>query len=323
MSFYWDILIYLYFYHNTYIYKYVDIHYFMVNVKKLVRGKQTYYYLEHSYRDKNKVRKKQIYLGKKIPKNIDEIKKKFIMEIYNELWLDKIDIVKKNFANERKDMPISARDKELESFMIRFTYDTQKIEGSTLSLRDTSNLLEKGLSPSEKPINDVREAEAHKKIFYNMLDHKKNLSLQICLLWNKLLLKDTKQDIAGKIRNHQVAISRSKFVPPMPSELDFLLKEFFDWYNKEKNILHPVVLASLAHLKFVTIHPFSDGNGRISRIMMNFVLQKNGYPMLNIEYKNRNSYYSALERSQIKKDDSIFVQWFLKRYLKEYDRYLR
>jgi Fic family protein len=295
----------------------------MVNIKKQVKGNQEYYYLEHSFRDKGKVQKKQKYLGKEVPKNIEEIKKEFILEIYNEFWLEDINKIKVNFSKEQKIMPISAKEKEVESFMVKFTYNTQKIEGSTLSLRDTANLLEKGITPSEKPIRDVKEAESHKKLFYSMLDYKKDLSLQICLFWNKLLLEGTKPDIAGKVRNHQVAISQSKFMPPMPAELDFLLKDFFDWYNKNKDKLHPVVLAGLLHLKFVTIHSFSDGNGRISRIMMNFVLNKHNFPMLNIEYNNRNSYYHALERSQVTKQDSIFLQWFLKRYLSEHKRYLK
>ena len=138
----------------------------MVTIKEQVKGNQTYYYLEHSFREKGKVQKKQIYLGKKIPKNIDEIRKDFILEIYNKLWLDKIDHIKKKYAKEKKIIPPSAKEKELESFMIKFTYNTQKIEGSTLSLRDTANLLEKGITPYEKPIRDVKEAEAHKKLFY-------------------------------------------------------------------------------------------------------------------------------------------------------------
>ena len=109
----------------------------------------------------------------------------------------------------------------------------------------------------------------------------------------------------------------------MPAELDFLLKEFFDWYNKNKNKLNPVELAALAHLKFVTIHPFSDGNGRISRLIMNFVLNNKGFPMLDIPYTNRNSYYNALERTQIKKNELIFLQWFFKRYFNEAKRFLK
>lgn len=295
----------------------------MATIKKQIRGKQTYYYLEHSFRELGKVQKKQKYLGKEIPKNIEELKKEFVLDIYNKLWLKKIDAIKKNFSKERQITPKSAKEKELESFMVKFTYNTQRIEGSTLTFKETANLLEKGITPTEKPIRDVKEAEAHKIVFYNMLEYQKDLSLQICLLWNKLLLEGTKPDLAGKIRNHQVAISGSKFIPPMPVELDFLLREFFDWYNNNKNKVHPAILASLVHLKFVTIHPFSDGNGRISRIMMNFVLKKHNFPLLNIGYEKRNSYYNALERSQIKKQDNIFVRWFLKGYLKEYESYLK
>lgn len=294
----------------------------MVTIKKLTKGKQDYYYLVHSFRKGKKVQKKQKYLGKQIPKNIEEIRKQFISEIYKETWLQKIDKIKKNFSKEQKIMPESAREKELESFMVKFIYNTQKIEGSTLTLKETANLLEKGITPNEKPIRDVKEAEAHKKVFYNMLGYEKDLSLQICLFWNKTLLEETKPDIAGKIRNHQVTISMSKFRPPMPAELDILLKEFFDWYSQNKKKLHPLELAALAHLKFVTIHPFADGNGRISRIMMNFILSKHNFPLLNIEYKKRSSYYNALERSQVKKQDNTFIQWFFKRYLKEYQRYL-
>ena len=86
--------------------------------------------------------------------------------------------------------------------------------------------------------------------------------------------------------------------------------------------IHPVELAALAHLKFVTIHPFADGNGRISRLIMNFILNQKGYPMFDIPYEARNSYYNALERSQVKKEDRIFLQWLVKKYIKEYRRYL-
>lgn len=292
-------------------------------IKKKQIGNQLYYYLEHSLRKGENVYKKEIYLGKEIPQNIEEIKKKFIFDIYKEKWFIIFDEIKKNYSKEEKATPKSAREKETDSFMVKFTYNTQRIEGSRLSLKDTANLLERGITPKEKPVIDIKEAENHKKIFYEMLSYKKDLSLGIVLYWHKKLFEDTKKDIAGRIRNHQVMISRSKFMPPMPAELDFLLKEFFDWYNKNKSRINPIELAALVHLRFVAIHPFSDGNGRISRIMMNFVLNKKGFPMHDIPYTNRNSYYNALERAQIKKNDIIFLQWFFKRYFHENKRFLK
>lgn len=127
--------------------------------------------------------------------------------------------------------------------MIRFTYDTNRIEGSKLTLRETADLLERGITPKGKPIHDVKEAEVHKEIFYKMVDYRKDLSLQIVLYWHKELFQDTKPaEIAGKIRQHQVAISGSKFMPPFPAEVYPLIREFFKWYSKNKK-LHPVELA--------------------------------------------------------------------------------
>jgi Fic family protein len=294
----------------------------MVEIKEVEKGKKRYFYLAQSYREGKSVNKKQLYLGESIPEDIEEKKKEFMREFYTEKFLGNIDKIQKNFKKEYDAMPVSAQDKSKENFAIKFTYNTQRIEGSTLSLKDTARLLEDGITPSSKPLRDVKEAEAHEKVFFEILKYEKNLNLQIILKWHKDIFGETKKDIAGKIRNHDVGIARSKFIPPMHIELDLLLKEFFDWYVKNKGRVHPVELAALVHLKFVTIHPFGDGNGRISRLIMNFVLKDNNFPLLDIPYTKRDSYYNALERSQIKKEDNIFLQWFFRRYLAEYKKYI-
>ena len=295
----------------------------MVELKKVRKGKKYYFYLVHSYRNGKSIKKKQLYLGDSIPKDIDIQKKKFIQEFYKEKFFNNLNKIKENFNAEYKPMPKSAKEKSKENFAIKFTYNTQRIEGSTLTLKETANLLENGISPCSKPLIDAKEAEAHKKVFFEILDYEKNMSLQTILKWHLRLMSDTKIDIAGKIRSHNVAIAQSKFKPPIYLELDTLLHEFFDWYNKEKKVLHPVELAALVHLKFVTIHPFTDGNGRLSRLMMNFVLKDNSFPLLNIPYTKRTGYYNALERSQVNGDGNTFIQWFFRRYLAEYKKYLR
>ena len=295
----------------------------MVELKKINKGKKEYFYLVHSYREGKVVKKKQVYLGDFVPKDLNGKKKEFMQEFYKERFLTDIDKIRENLNKQLSSMPESAREKQKENFAIKFTYNSQRIEGSTLSLKDTADLLERGITPSSRPIRDVKEAESHKSLFENMMIYNKDLNLQIVSFWNKILLEQTKPDVAGKIRDYQVEIARSKFVPPIPAELDLLIGDFFDWYNKNKNKLHPVELAALVHLKFVTIHPFGDGNGRISRIMMNFVLKKHKFPLLDIPYTKRSGYYNALERSQVKKEDSIFVQWFFRRYLQEYKRYVK
>ncbi len=294
----------------------------MARIKKKVAGNQTYYYIEHAIREGGRIEKKEKYIGKAIPKNIEEIKAEFLSEIYKEKWYPAFEKIRRDFSEEREAMPETAREKETEVFSIRFTYDTQRIEGSRLTLRETADLLEKGITPKEKPIRDAKEAETHKSVFYLMLGHRKDLSLQTVLHWHHRLFESTKKDIAGKIRQHQVAISGSRYLPPPPVEVYPLLREFFRWYDRNKNNIHPVELAALVHLKFVVIHPFADGNGRVPRLMMNFVLNRNGFPMLNIPYEKRGGYYNALERSHIKGLDNIFAQWFFRRYVKEYRRYV-
>ncbi len=295
----------------------------MVAIRKKTVGKQAYYYLEHSFRENGRVEKKEKYLGKTLPQNIEELKRQFISEIYREKWFDLFDKIKEEYRAQEKTTPPSAREKELENFAIKFTYDTNRIEGSTLTFRETSLLLEKGITPNAKPLSDVKEAEAHRSVFYEALDCKKDLSLDTVLYFHKKLFEDTKKDIAGKIRQHQVTIAGSRFTPSFPAEIYPLLMEFFRWYRKNKDKMHPVELAALVHMKLVTIHPFADGNGRISRLMMNFVLNKHSFPMLNIAYEKRAGYYSSLERSQIRKDENIFLLWFFKRYLKEHSKYLK
>lgn len=290
-------------------------------IKRKIKGKE-YYYLKHSIKVDNKVKSKEKYLGKEIPKNIKQIKKEFEDTIKKEQWFSKINIIKRNFNKEFKSMPKPAREKYTKQFAVKFTYNTERIEGSTLTLKETADLLEEGIAPN-KSIADIKETQAHEKIFYNMLNYKGYLNLKKIIYWHKILLKDTKPAIAGIIRKHNVRVGRSIVKFPDWQLVSYLLKQFFEWYEKNKNKIHPIELASLVHLKFVSMHPFIDGNGRISRLLMNFILKKNEYPMMDIPYDKRINYYNALEKVQLKKSDEFsFVKHIIHRYLKEYKKYL-
>lgn len=293
----------------------------MAIIRKRKIGHTDFFYLEHSMKINGKVGKKEKYLGKKIPKNIDEIKNHFMNEIYQEKWYKKLDEIKTNFKKYIQKLPEEIREKYIEQFMIKFTYNTNKIEGGSLTFKDTSKLLHDNITPSDKPVKDIKEAENHRKVFYTILKFKKDITLEKVLEWHYNLFSDTKPNVAGKIRNYPVGISGTDVELPLPVELNVLLKEFFNWYNKNKEKLHPVELAALVHYRFVSIHPFGDGNGRISRLLMNFILHRYGFPMLDISYKNRGSYYTSLERSQKRKNENIFVQHIIKRYIKDYKNY--
>lgn len=293
----------------------------MVALKKKTFGTREYFYLQHTLRTPDGVRSREKYLGSKVPSNIEDVKREFLVQIYRERWYPLLDAIRSNYDKEQRTMPRSAAQKQARTFSVRFTYDTTRIEGSRLSYRETADLLERGLSPRARPLADIKEVEAHDKVFREILEFKKDISLGVVLLWHRRLFEQTKPDIAGKVRTHQVATSGSRFMPPSPVEVQPLLREFFRWHDRNKASLHSVELAALVHLKFVTVHPFADGNGRMSRLLMNFVLHKHGFPLMNIPYEDRRSYYNALERSQVKESDSVFIQWFFKRYIKEYSAY--
>ena len=295
----------------------------MVSLKTKKVGDKSYYYLGHTYRENGKVKYKEIYLGTKVPTNLVDIKKRFLLDIYKERWFTVFERIKEGYSKDQKTMPLSVKEKELERFASKFTYDTNRIEGSSLSYKNVVQLLERGISPKDKPIWDIKEAESHKRVFFEMLSYDKDLTLGLTLRWHKELFGETKKDLAGRLRHYRVYISGSMHKPPPAEEVEMRITELFKWYSRESKKMNPVELAALLHLKFETIHPFGDGNGRIGRLIMNFVLHHNGYPMLDIKYTNRMDYYRALEKSNVKGDETAFVQWFFKRYVKDNGEYLK
>ena len=294
----------------------------MVTVKKREINGKTYYYLSHTYKAKGRKKYKETYLGAKLPNNVEKLKKEFMLQIYKEKWFGQFEDIKIEYQEQMLRMPPDVKKRNTEAFLIRFTYDTNRIEGSRLSLKDITELLELGVSPKNRPMRDIKEAEAHRDVFYEMLDYKGELALGLILRWHKELFSETKPGMAGRLRDYNVYISGSDFTPPPYQAVESYIMEFFKWYSRERGKINAVELAARAHLRFESVHPFGDGNGRIGRLIMNFILHKSGYPMLDVRYTDRRSYYNALERSSVKNDEGIFVQWFFKRYLKECDIYL-
>jgi len=279
-------------------------------VKSLMRtikrrkGKAEYFYLQHSFRKDGKVVTKELYLGKKIPDNIEEIKAKLIHEPHDAL-VEKLEKVKSNFQEEWKKVPQSAKEKDLQEIAIAFTYNTNAIEGSTVTLEETRLILEDKIAPN-KPIRDIRETESHAATFLQMLKTKEKMSDKLLLRWHEEIFRETKPDIAGTFRNYPVRVG--PYLAPDYQNVENLMKQLIAFINESN--LNSVELAARAHYMFEKIHPFGDGNGRIGRLLMNFILWKNGYPMLIIEYKKRKSYYKALQRPE-----EGFVNYFIRRYL--------
>jgi len=284
----------------------------MATVVSKRKGNNVYYYLNHHAFG----RQKEVYLGKTVPENIEELKKKLVLDFYHEEWYPQLEQIQKRFSQNRKKMPKSVLEQEIKNFSINFTYHTQKIEGSSLTRLDTKRLLADGITPKNKPKADMIEAELAHQVFFEMITHQKSLSLSTVRYWHTKMFNQTKIDLVGEIRDYgDITVTNSKAKFPAGDQVFDLVVDFFKWYNSVKSTVNPVEVAALVHLKFVSIHPFGDGNGRISRLMMNCVLDESNYPMLNIEYGQRERYYKALEYSQTKNDDLIFLKWFMKTYI--------
>ena len=275
-----------------------------MRIIKRRKGKAEYFYLQHSFRKDGKVITKELYLGKKIPENIEEIKAKLAHESHEALS-EKLEKIRDNFQKEWKRVPQSAKEKDLQELAIAFTYNTNAIEGSTITPEEARLILEDKVAPN-KPIRDIRETESHAAVFWQMLKTEEPLSGRLLLKWHKNIFRETRPDIAGRFRNYSVRVG--SYVAPDWSEVESLMEQIVTF--AKQSTLNSVEVAARAHYMFEKVHPFGDGNGRVGRLLMNYILWKNGYPMLIIEYAKRKSYYQALERTE-----EGFVNYFIRRYL--------
>ena len=272
---------------------------------KRKKGNRLYYYLKHSYRKGNKVITKEKYLGTKVvlsklKKITKQLKRESSLDLYK-----KLEKIKINFQKEWKRLPDTIKEKEKEEIAISFTYNTNAIEGSTITLHEVREIIHDKISPN-KPLYDVKETEAHSKTFLEMLDKKDKITNTLLLNWHEEIFGETKEDISGKYRDYLVRVGN--YIAPDWQDIKKLIDYLIKFIDKSKD--NPVELAARAHYKFEKIHPYGDGNGRIGRLLMNHILWHKDYPMLIIEYKKRKSYYQALER-----DEDKFVSYFVKRYL--------
>ena len=268
-------------------------------------GSKEYWYLQHSFRKKGKVVTKEKYLGEKIPEDIDKIKEAFKKEVKQDVY-KKLEIIKKNFKAEWGKIPESARKRELKEISIAFTYNTNAIEGSTITLEETREIIQDKVAPN-KSLRDIRETEAHSKVFLQMLEKKERLTHELLVKWHTEIFNETKPDIAGQYRDYLVSVG--PYRAPDWQDVEKLMNELIEFVEESKKMNH-VELAGRIHYRFVKIHPFGDGNGRVGRLITNYVLWYSGHPMLIIEKKGRKSYYKALT-----KDEEGFVSYFIRRYL--------
>ncbi|MCF8323135.1 MAG: Fic family protein [Flavobacterium sp.] len=210
---------------------------------------------------------------------------------------------------------------------LEYTFESNRIEGNTLTLRETDLVINEGLTISGKSMREHLEAINHQEaIAYikHLIDKNTNLNEREVLSIHNLILRGISSKDAGKYRNVQVMIKGSSHLPPQPFIVPKQMEDFFIWFETNKNALHPVILAAELHERLVTIHPFIDGNGRTSRLVMNLILLQKGYVIANIkgDYDTRMQYYNALETAQTKNNKEDFLLFVAQIEKESLERYL-
>jgi Fic family protein len=237
--------------------------------------------------------------------------------------LQEIDILKSKLDQFRQfDSYRIAQALELE-----YTFESNRIEGNTLTLRETDLVINEGLTISGKSMREHLEAINHQEaIAYikHLMDKNTTLNEREVLSIHNLILRGINPEDAGRYRRVQVMIKGSSFMPPQPFMVSKEMEDFFIWYETNKNNLHPIILAAELHERLVTIHPFIDGNGRTSRLLMNLILLQNGYAIANIkgDYDSRMHYYNALETAQTKNNKEDFLLFVAQTEKECLERYL-
>lgn len=201
----------------------------------------------------------------------------------------------------------------LDAVDIEYTYDSNRIEGNTLSLRETDIIINKGLTIGGKSMREHLEANNHyEAIQYikDLVERKEEISESLIKNIHAIILRGIDRENAGIYRTVPVAISGSRHNPPLPMQVPKLMEELIIWSKNESSGLHPVIYAAGIHERIATIHPFIDGNGRTARLMMNLVLLRSGYTIANIpgDAENRLAYYNALEKCNIDNNMSDFYK---------------
>jgi Fic family protein len=211
--------------------------------------------------------------------------------------------------------------------LVEYTFESNRIEGNTLTLRETDIVINKGLTIAGKSMREHLEAINHNEAIMYLLDFVRGdieFDERIVKDLHSIILRGIDRDNAGKYRNVSVMISGSRHVPPSPIQVPDLMLECFKWYKQNLAICHPIILAAEMHERIATIHPFIDGNGRTARLVMNLILMRNGYPIANIpgDGDSRRDYFDSLEKCNIFSDKEDFFKLIIRFVDSSYGKYV-
>ena len=218
------------------------------------------------------------------------------------VMLKEVAVLKEQLSALRP-LPEEALKKIQDALDIEYTYESNRIEGNTLTLQETALIVNEGVTISGKSMREHLEAINHTEAISYIKDIAKQdieISERTIKEIHALILHGIDRENAGRYRTVPVMISGSTHMPPQPYLIEKQMEDFILRFKQmEKEKVHPVLIAAYLHDELVRIHPFIDGNGRTSRLLMNLYLLRNGYVIITLKGSNdaKVSYYMALEKS--------------------------
>lgn len=213
-----------------------------------------------------------------------------------------------------------------ERFMLEMTYNSNAIEGNTLTLKETYLVLSEGITIKGKSLKEHLEAKNHHEaleFIFEQVEHDSQHTISEHLIreLQSLVIGSIDRSIAGTYRDVEVAITVSSHQPPLATEVPGKMTDLIRWFRKEQLKSNPIELAAILHHKLVNIHPFADGNGRTARLLMNIILLQTGYPLVIILKNDRRKYYDTLAQADGGKIDA-FITFIARAVERSLDLYL-
>lgn len=226
--------------------------------------------------------------------------------------IDKVDLYQKSIDRKRPfEKPVL--DEIRSYYRVGLTWTSNSLEGNSLTESETKVLIEDGITIGGKPLRDTLEAVGHAVAYDYMftLIHNRAIAEQdICQL-HKLFYERIHEEGAGIYRRHESIVTGSNYPVTPPEEIEKQMKELARWIEADRDQMHPIEFAAKLHLRFVFIHPFEDGNGRVARLIMNLALLQDGYVPAIVPLVVRHEYIQLLERAH--KDGKPFVDFIAER----------
>jgi len=238
--------------------------------------------------------------------------------IFTKEQIIKVENIKLDYLKILKGLPKKNFKDLLDRFTANFTYESNALEGNSLTLKDVVIVMFENISIKGKDLREIYETKNSGKVVELIMANKMKISEKDIIRMHKILVKDT--DIQSGYKRFPNAILGKRIKTTPPEKVREEMEKLIGWYDKNRKNMHPLKLVALFHGRFEQIHPFEDGNGRVGRFLINVILVGNKYPPLIVRKSQRIAYLTALEKFDKKHSDTL-ERFLLKRFKETYKNF--